>query len=176
MSITSETPLHTQVGADLVGRFPRYFLWGAATASYQIEGAVREDGRGSSIWDDFSATPGKTFQGDTGKEPARTRIREDFSPHVGICFCHGVTSFWSAGDAGIGAQRYFTPQQGVHPPRVHDEQKKIGGLASKLETEASAFQSIHRRRTPGSCKITSCTADQGSPPVTAADAKCDFLD
>ena len=41
-------------------------MWGAATASYQIEGAVREDGRGESIWDRFSHTPGRVRDGDTG--------------------------------------------------------------------------------------------------------------
>lgn len=50
--------------------FPDSFVWGAATASYQIEGAVREDGRGPSIWDTYSATPGKTFQGHTGEVAA----------------------------------------------------------------------------------------------------------
>ena len=45
---------------------PAHFMWGAATASYQIEGAVHEDGRGESIWDRFSHTPGKTLNGDTG--------------------------------------------------------------------------------------------------------------
>ncbi len=48
------------------GKFPSNFLWGAATAAYQIEGAVREDGRGESIWDRFSHTPGKIENGDTG--------------------------------------------------------------------------------------------------------------
>ncbi|WP_084958512.1 GH1 family beta-glucosidase [Thermoactinospora rubra] len=42
------------------------FLWGTATSSYQIEGAVEEDGRGPSIWDTFSHTPGKVKGGDTG--------------------------------------------------------------------------------------------------------------
>ncbi len=42
------------------------FWWGSATASYQIEGAVQEDGRGQSIWDTFSHTPGKTFGGANG--------------------------------------------------------------------------------------------------------------
>jgi len=46
--------------------FPAGFLWGAATAAYQIEGAVTEDGRGPSIWDTFSHTPGKVQHGDTG--------------------------------------------------------------------------------------------------------------
>jgi beta-glucosidase len=47
--------------------FPDGFVFGAATASYQIEGAVTEDGRGPSIWDTFSQTPGKTANGDTGE-------------------------------------------------------------------------------------------------------------
>jgi beta-glucosidase len=47
-------------------QFPDGFLWGAATAAYQIEGAANEGGRGPTIWDTFSHTPGKTFHGDTG--------------------------------------------------------------------------------------------------------------
>lgn len=46
--------------------FPADFLWGSATASYQVEGAAHEDGRGATIWDTFSHTPGKTHNGDTG--------------------------------------------------------------------------------------------------------------
>jgi beta-glucosidase len=42
------------------------FLWGTATASYQIEGAVAEEGRGTSIWDTFTHEPGRTRNGDTG--------------------------------------------------------------------------------------------------------------
>lgn len=45
---------------------PASFRWGVATAAYQIEGAAREDGRGRSIWDTFSHTPGRVRGGDTG--------------------------------------------------------------------------------------------------------------
>ncbi|MFF2011188.1 GH1 family beta-glucosidase [Streptomyces sp. NPDC058195] len=48
------------------GQFPPGFVWGAATAAYQIEGAAAEDGRTPSIWDTFSHTPGKVRNGDTG--------------------------------------------------------------------------------------------------------------
>ena len=46
--------------------FPADFVWGASTSSYQIEGAVDADGRGKSIWDVFSHTPGRVKGGDTG--------------------------------------------------------------------------------------------------------------
>ena len=53
--------------ADTTGlSFPTGFLWGSATASYQVEGAAAEDGRTASIWDTFSHTPGKICNGDNG--------------------------------------------------------------------------------------------------------------
>jgi beta-glucosidase len=48
--------------------FPEGFIWGAATASYQIEGAAAEDGRSSSIWDDFCKLPGRVRDGQSGRE------------------------------------------------------------------------------------------------------------
>lgn len=51
---------------DLAARFPADFWWGSATASYQVEGAVAEDGRGPSIWDTQAHTPGRITDGSTG--------------------------------------------------------------------------------------------------------------
>jgi beta-glucosidase len=48
------------------GTFPDGFVWGAATAAYQVEGAVNTDGRGQSIWDTFCRVPGAIAGGDTG--------------------------------------------------------------------------------------------------------------
>jgi beta-glucosidase len=54
------------MSSQLTPPFPTDFVWGAATASYQIEGAANEDGRGESVWDRFSATPGKVRNGENG--------------------------------------------------------------------------------------------------------------
>jgi beta-glucosidase len=62
-------------------QFPDGFVWGAAAAAFQIEGATTEDGRGESIWDRFCHTPGKVLNGDTG-DPACDhyhRWREDIA-------------------------------------------------------------------------------------------------
>src|SRR5262245_50368481 len=56
---TSSQPSNTRT-------FPKGFYWGTATASYQIEGAWNEDGKGPSIWDTYAHTPGKIKNGDTG--------------------------------------------------------------------------------------------------------------
>ncbi len=77
--------------AGAVRRFPDGFLWGSATASYQVEGAVHEDGRGASIWDTFSHTPGKTHNGDTGDvaDDFYHRYKED----IGLMQALGVKTF-----------------------------------------------------------------------------------
>src|SRR3954468_11982111 len=60
---SERTPL---MSSQFTRAFPPDFVWGAATASYQIEGATNEDGRSESVWDRFAATPGKVRNGDSG--------------------------------------------------------------------------------------------------------------
>jgi len=61
--------------------FPKNFFWGTATAAYQIEGAWKEDGKGESVWDRFSHTPGTIKNGDTGDTACDSyhRWREDIA-------------------------------------------------------------------------------------------------
>ena len=74
--------------ADGTGRdaFPPGFLWGAATAAYQIEGAPAEDGKGPSVWDTFSHQPGRTAHGDTGDIACDSyhRVDEDVALVAGL--------------------------------------------------------------------------------------------
>ena len=83
-------------------QFPADFVWGSATAAYQIEGAVEEGGRGVSIWDTFSRTPGKTLNGDTGDvaDDHYHRWAEDVQ-HIA--------------DLGLGAYRFSISWPRVQP-------------------------------------------------------------
>jgi beta-glucosidase len=78
--------------------FPKGFLWGSATASYQVEGAAKDDGRGPSIWDTFSHTAGKTHNGDTGDvaDDYYHRYRDDIRlmKDLGLTVCRFSVS-WS---------------------------------------------------------------------------------
>ena len=66
VTATGETVAQSSENQQSVRSFPDGFLWSTATASYQIEGAWNEDGKGKSIWDRFSHTPGKIKNNDTG--------------------------------------------------------------------------------------------------------------
>ena len=71
--------------------FPSDFVWGAATAAYQVEGAATEDGRGESIWDRFSATPGKVVNGHTGAVACDTYHRH--AEDIGLMRSLGIGAF-----------------------------------------------------------------------------------
>ncbi|UFU02120.1 beta-glucosidase [Ruania suaedae] len=93
------------------------FVWGSATAAYQVEGAATEGGRGPSIWDVFSHTPGRTFNGDTGDVAIDHyhRMREDVALMA---------------DLGLGAYRFS-----ISWPRVQP------GGGGQLNPEGVAFYS-----------------------------------
>ena len=87
VSLTGSVSAGTQTSAAVPNgavdplHFPDGFLWGAATAAYQIEGAAKEDGRGLTNWDVFSHTPGKVANGDTGDVACNSyhRYQEDIA-------------------------------------------------------------------------------------------------
>jgi beta-glucosidase len=83
-------------------KFPGGFWWGAATAAYQIEGAVSEDGRTPCIWDTFAQTPGKVANGDSGAPAAEHyfRYRDDVAMMA---------------DLGLGAYRFSVSWPRVRP-------------------------------------------------------------
>ncbi|MFD6419997.1 GH1 family beta-glucosidase [Streptomyces sp. NPDC060194] len=99
---TTAPRTETVPGGGSALAFPAGFLWGAATAAYQIEGAAALDGRTPSIWDTFARTPGKVRNGDTGDVATDHyhRWRED----VGIM-----------SDLGIGAYRFSIAWPRVQP-------------------------------------------------------------
>ncbi|MFI9104416.1 glycoside hydrolase family 1 protein [Streptomyces fildesensis] len=92
----------TETASTGLLRFPPGFVWGAATAAYQIEGAVAEDGRTPSIWDTFSHTPGRVHNGDTGDIAADHyhRFRDDVALMA---------------DLGLGAYRFSVSWSRVQP-------------------------------------------------------------
>ena len=82
--------------------FPKKFIWGVATSAYQIEGAVREDGKGPHIWDVFSAMPGYVLGNQTGAVACDHyhRFRSDVA---------------EMGRLGIGAYRFSVDWSRVMP-------------------------------------------------------------
>ena len=59
-------PITTRTPADSINQFPRNFVWGVATSSFQIEGAAAEGGKGPSIWDQFCRVPGAIADASNG--------------------------------------------------------------------------------------------------------------
>ena len=79
LTTSGEAVAQSRENQQSMKSFPNGFLWGTATASYQIEGAWDEDGKGKSIWDRFTHAPGKIKNNDTGDAAVDHyhRYRED---------------------------------------------------------------------------------------------------
>jgi beta-glucosidase len=115
--------------------FPQGFLWGSATASYQVEGAYKEDGRGPSIWDTFSHTAGKTFNGDTGD------VADDFyhryPEDIAIMRDMGIKAFRFS----VAWPRVFPTGSGAPNPKGMDFYHKLVDalLAAGIEPFCTLF-------------------------------------
>ncbi|KAK7063678.1 glycoside hydrolase family 1 protein [Favolaschia claudopus] len=79
------------MAAPAVRKLPQNFLWGFATASFQIEGSTNADGRGKSIWDDFSRIPGKTLDGRNGDDA--TDSYKLWQEDIALLARYGVKSY-----------------------------------------------------------------------------------
>lgn len=115
--------------------FPRGFLWGTATASYQVEGAVNEDGRGPSIWDTFSHTPGRVVNNATGDvaDDHYHRYRED----VQLMKSLGVKSYRFS----IAWPRVFPAGDGTPNPKGLDIYNRLVDelIANGIEPFATLY-------------------------------------
>jgi beta-glucosidase len=105
--------------------FPPGFVFGAATAAYQIEGAADVDGRGPSIWDTFSHTPDRTFEGHTGDVAVEhyTRYRDDVALMV---------------ELGLSAYRFSVSWPRVLPEGAGRVEKRGLDFYSRLVDELLA--------------------------------------
>ncbi|MGC2298866.1 MAG: GH1 family beta-glucosidase [Acidobacteriaceae bacterium] len=130
-SAAAQTPAITVAPS----RFPDRFIWGTATASYQVEGAVHEDGRGPSIWDTFSHTPGKTYQGQTAD------VADDFyhryKDDIALMQRLGVKGFRFS----IAWPRVFPQGTGTPNPKGLDFYKRLTDalLAAGIEPFCTLF-------------------------------------
>ena len=143
--------------------FPPDFIWGAATASYQIEGAWDEDGKGESIWDRFSHTPGKIANGDTGDVAADHyhRWREDVAlmKEIGLHAYRFSTAWPRLLPEGRG---------GVNPPGLDFYDRLVDGL---LEAGIEPFVTLYHWDLPQALQ------DQGGWPARAtAEAFVEYAD
>ena len=170
MTTTQEKPAAPVAGVA----FPPGFVWGTATASYQIEGAAAEDGRTPSIWDTYSHTPGRVRGGDTGDvaDDHYHRYRDD----VAIMR-----------ELGVGSYRFsvawprITPQVTEHAlgpvneaglafyDRLVDE---LLGAGIRRPRRSTTGTSRRRSRTPGAGRTArrpsaSPSTPRSSPPAWA---------
>ena len=115
--------------------FPAGFLWGTATASYQVEGAVAEDGRGPSVWDTFSHTPGKVANNATGDtaDDHYHRFKEDVQLMKGL----GVKTYRFS----IAWPRVFPQGSGAPNPKGLDFYSRLVDelLANGIEPFATLY-------------------------------------
>lgn len=115
--------------------FPPGFLWGCATAAYQIEGAAKEDGRGPTNWDVFSHTPGKVANGDTGDVACDSYHR--YPEDIALLKALGVKAYRFS----IAWSRIFPDGRGKPNPKGVDYYNRLvdGLLAAGIAPHVTMF-------------------------------------
>ena len=115
-------------------RFPAGFRWGTATSSYQVEGAVNEDGRGPSIWDSFVRQPGRIADGSTGDVAADHyhRYKED----IALMKAMGAQTYRFS----IAWPRLFPDGRGLNEKGIAFYDKLVDGL---LEAGIEPFPTLY---------------------------------
>jgi beta-glucosidase len=148
---------------SMITSFPPDFIWGAATSSYQIEGAWDEDGKGESIWDRFCHTPGKIANGDTGDVASDHyhRWRED----VALMGEMGLHAYRFS----IAWSRLLPEERGrVNQPGLDFYDRLVNGL---LEAGIEPFVTLYHWDLPQALQ------DQGGWPARAtAEAFVEYAD
>lgn len=119
--------------------FPKDFVWGAASAAYQTEGAVHEDGRGASVWDTFSHTPGRTFEGQTGDVACDAFHR--YAEDVGLLAGLGIPNYRFS----VSWTRIF-PDGKTLNPRGFDYYDRL--VDSLLESDITPWLTLFHWDTP----------------------------
>lgn len=116
------------------GTFPKNFIWGAATAAFQIEGATREDGRGQSTWDTFCKRPGKVVENADGTRACDHyhRYRED----VALLASLGVKAYRFS----ISWPRIFPEGGGTENPKGVDFYNRL--IDELLRAEITPFVTL----------------------------------
>ncbi|WP_010186227.1 GH1 family beta-glucosidase [Sphingomonas sp. PAMC 26605] len=115
--------------------FPPDFVWGCATASYQIEGAVRADGRGPTNWDVFSHTPGRVANNDTGDVACDSYHR--YAEDIALLKALGVKAYRMS----IAWSRIFPDGRGKSNPKGVDYYNRVidGLLAAGIQPYVTMF-------------------------------------
>ncbi len=143
--------------------FPSDFVWGAATASYQIEGAWDEDGKGENIWDRFSHTPGNVENGDTGDVACDHyhRWKED----IGLMKEIGIKSYRFS----ISWGRIFPEGRGAANPAGIDFYSQL--VDELLENDIEPYLTLYHWDLPQVLQ-----AQGGWPARSTADAFVEYAD
>src|SRR5437763_3740455 len=115
--------------------FPKDFRWGCATPAYQIEGAVKEDGRGPTNWDVFSHTPGKVFGNQNGDVATDSYHR--YAEDTQLLKSLGVSTYRMS----LAWSRIFPEGRGQPNPKGVDHYKRVVDdlLANGIEPYVTMF-------------------------------------